>query len=210
MTTMLDLSPLSRLLMLGEPLIKELGFSLMLPMKIKGKRMSPIYLLDDVRIARTVTDSCLARGVNLAGPPLGLALLQAVRESAPPLVIRWAAELCVHLLLTLCLVEAENPGASESEALRNLIDDGPVKLRNAQRVFWAVVQAVVSLHGKTFDIAPVDDLPDDARALWTKAAERLASPQMMGISEPLARELARRLPPLSATVSRRPSAAASR
>lgn len=203
MTTMLDLSPLSRLLLLGENVQKELGFSLMLPMKHQGKRMSPIYLLDDDRVARAVTDTCLERGIERAGPPLGLAVLQAVRESAPPLAVRWAAELCVHFLLTACLVEAEHPNASESEALRQLINVSPSKMGNAERVYWSVVQAVISLDGKTFSIDPIQDLPPAARAIWDQAVERLSAPQLVAIAAPLAREFARRLPPLSRAISRR-------
>ncbi|MCP4499087.1 MAG: hypothetical protein GY822_03860 [Deltaproteobacteria bacterium] len=196
LTSMLNTSPLTRLMLLGEPMLKELGFSLMLPMRIRGKRMSPLYLLDDPEIARLVTDTLVDRGVEKSGPPLAVALLQGVRESSPPLVIRWSAELCAHLVLTLCLLDSEAPEAKELKALHVLFDGEPFQLHDSMRVFWSVVSAVISLDEKTFDIGPASHLPDAAFAKWNQVIERLTHPHFEAVAGPLSRELSRRLPPL--------------
>jgi len=199
LTAMLNTSPLTRLLLVGDPLLKELGFSLMMPMRIKKKRMSPMYLLDDAEVARMVVDVLLERGLQYAGPPLAVALLQGVRESNPPLVIRWTAELCTHLALTLCLVHDEVPQAPEAQPLMQLLNDEPYQLADSMRVFWSAVAAVISLDGKTFDITPKEHLPEGAFHTFEKMRARLQHPHFEAVAGPLSRELGRRLPPLFVT-----------
>jgi hypothetical protein len=196
MTALLNLSPLSRLLLLGDPLQKQLGFSLLMPLKRKGRRMSPVYVLDDKRLARAVTDGLLERGVASAGAMLALALLTAVREASPPLVLRRAAELCLHLALSLCLAEGEAPGAACAEPLRQLFDADVKQMNDAVRVYWASVRAAFALDGERLALPRAEDLPPEAQQLYRRMESRLRHEHLAPIADPLARELARRLPPV--------------
>lgn len=198
MAALLDISPLTRLLLLGAPVQKELPFSLLLPFKHKGKRMSTMYLLEDRRIARTVTDALLATGVENAGPMLALALLAAVREGASPLAQQRAAELCTHLFLMMCLVEGETSGSKEARALRALLDEDVTQMPDPLRVYWATVRATLALDGESFQLPNPDELGPSTARLWHRAKERLNHPHLEIIGDPLMRELKRRLPPLAA------------
>lgn len=194
MTTLLNLSPLTRLYLLGDPAQKALGFTLMLPLKRKGRRMSPLYLLEDRRVARSVSDVLLERGTDSAGPMIALALLAAVRETSPPLVLRRAIELCVHLAFSMCLAEAENPGDAAAAPLRTFFDDDVKKQNDAARVYWSTVRAAFLLDGEALELPPDEAMPPKARALWRRLKGRAEHPHLAPIAEPLARELLRRLP----------------
>jgi hypothetical protein len=194
MTTLLDVSPLTRLYLLGDNVQKQLGFSLMLPLKMKGKRMSALYALDDRRVARAVTDHLLDRGVDGAGSMLAVALLAAVRESSPPLALRRATELSIHLALMMCLAEAEAPTGDASRALRNLFDDDPTSINDALRVYWSVVRAGIALDGAQLQLPDRATLPKRALRMWQRMQRRLAHDHFGPIADPLARELQRRLP----------------
>ncbi len=194
MTTLLNLSPLTRLYLLGHPAQKALGFTLLLPLKRKGRRMSSMFLLEDRRVARSVTDALLERGVDSAGPMLALALLAAVRESSPPLVLRRAMELCLHLAFTMCLGEAETPGDKTATTLRALFDEDVKKLNDAARVYWATVRAGFLLDGECLELPPPGAMPASAAKVWRRLQKRLDHPHLAPIADPLARELARRLP----------------
>jgi hypothetical protein len=196
MTTMLMLSPLSQLMMLGDPLLKELGFSLMMPLKHKGKRMSALYCLEDRALARGVCDSILERGVDHAGPMLALALLAGVRESNPPIVLRRATELCLHLVLLMALAEGLAPGSESAKPLRDLFDKDPKELNDALRVFWSAVRAGLGLDGRHLELPDDAELPEGSRKVWRRAAERLTHKHFAAIADPLERELSRRLPPV--------------
>ncbi len=195
LVALLDASPLTRLTLLGDPAQKAIGFSLLLPYKLGGKKISPLDALEDKALARAVVDGMLERGFDVTGPPLALAMLQSLREGAPPRVLRRAAELCTHLAITACLVEADAPGSRESRPLRVLLDDDPAQLNEAVRVFWAVVSAAVALDDTTFELPRAEDLPDRAAPLWARLKERLAHRRVLAVAEPLRRELVRRLPP---------------
>lgn len=194
MNALLNLSPLTRLVLLGDPVQKQLGFSLTLPLKMRGRRMSPVFALDDRRLARAVTDAILERGVDRAGPMLALALLAGVRESAAPVILRRAAELCVHLVLVMCLSEAENPGVKEAATLRALFDDDIAKMNEALRVFWATARAAIALDGEQLALPSEGELPEAAAGLWRRLKKRLLHPHLAPIADPLTRELSRRLP----------------
>ena len=194
MNALLNLSPLTRLFLLGDPVQKQLGFSLTLPVKMRGRRMSSLFVLDDKRLARAVTDALLERGVDRAGPMLALALLAAVRESAAPRVLQRALELCLHLVLVMCLAEAEHPGVPEATPLRSLFDDDVGTMNEALRVFWATARAGLALDGDRLKLPRDDDLPAPALPLWRRTKKRLLHPHLAPIADPLTRELARRLP----------------
>lgn len=196
MTALLNLSPLTRLYLLGDPAQKALGFTLLLPLKHKSRRMSPLYLLEDRRVARSVSDVLLERGVDTAGPMLALALLAAVRETSPPLVLRRAIELCVHLALSMCLGESENPGDKTAAPLRAFFDDDVKKLNDAARVYWSTVRAAFLLDGEALELPSSDALPPRAAPLWRRLQKRAEHPHLSPIAGPLARELLRRLPRL--------------
>lgn len=204
MNALLNLSPLTRLTLLGDPVQKQLGFSLTLPLKMRGRRMSPMFVLEDRRLARAVTDAILERGVDRAGPMLALALLAGVRESAAPLVLRRASELCLHLALVMCISEADSPGAKEAEPLRTLFDDDVAQLNEALRVYWATVRAGLALDGDRLLLPRDEDLPDNTAQLWRRLKKRLLHPHLAPIADPLTRELSRRLPAAS-DESRAPS-----
>lgn len=194
MTTMLNVSPLTRLFLLGDPVQKQLGFDVMLPIKMKGRRMSALYALDDRSLARAVTDHLLDRGVESAGSMLALALLAAVRESNPPVALRRALELCVHLALMSCVAEGEAPGGDASAGLRNLFDDDVTTQNDALRVYWSTVSAGLSLPTEVLQLPDERALPRRARKLWRRLNKRLAHDHFQPIAGPLARELERRLP----------------
>ena len=195
MTALLDASPLSRMLFVGDALQKALGFSLLLPTRIGGRKASPLDVLEDRRIARFVTDAILQEGFDVGGPTLALALLQGLREGAPPMVLRRAAEFCTHLALTACLIEGESPDARESAPLRAFIDDDQAKLNEASRVFWAVVSATLTL-GKdgTLLVPALSLFPERARLVAERLKQRVQHKRVVAVAEPLARELRRRLP----------------
>lgn len=194
MKALLDLSPLTRLFLLGAPIQKELGFALVMPFKHRGRRMSPMYLLDDRRIARSVTDALLTRGVELAGPMLALALLQTVREGGPPLAQRRAAELCTHLFLMMCMIELQRPGSKESAPLRSLLEESVEDTPDSLRVYWAVVKSVLALDEQIFEAPDLKDFPPGLEEVWRRTEQRLAHKHITVIADPLTRELARRLP----------------
>jgi len=198
MRALLDLSPLTRLVLLGDPVQKELGFSLVLPFKHRGRRMSPIYVVEDRRLARAVTDALLTRGVELAGPMLALALLSTVREGGPVLAQRRAAELCTHLFLMMCMIELEKPGAKESAPLRSLLEESVEKTPDSLRVYWAVVKSVLALDEQIFECPDLKDFPPGLEEVWRRTEQRLAHKHIAVIADPLTRELARRLPATNA------------
>jgi hypothetical protein len=103
LATLLDASPLSRLWLLGDPAQKALGFSLVLPWKLQGKKVSPLDALEDRPLARAVVDRLIDVGLEVTGPPLALALLALLRENGPPRIVRRAVELCAHLAMISCV-----------------------------------------------------------------------------------------------------------
>lgn len=201
MHALLNKSPLTRLLLLGDDVQKQLGFSLVLPEKHHGSGMSPVLALDDRRIARWATDAALERGVDRAGPMLALALLAAVRENNPPLVLRRTIEFCVHLSLSMCLLEAELPGAPETAPLRDFLNEDVTQMNEAMRVFWAVHRSAQTLHNGHLWLPPESELPQAAGLLWRELHRRLHHPHLAKIADPLTRELSRRLPALHAAAA---------
>ena len=173
---------------------RQLGFQLLLPYRMRGRRVSALDALDDRRLARAATDALIARGVDAAGPMLALALLQALRESCPPLILRRAVELCAHLALTMCFIEGEQSGAPEASTLRSLLDDDIGQLNEALRVYWAVVKAALDLSADLLAVPLENDLPPSMHAVWRRLRVRLAHKRIVVVAEPLVRELARRLP----------------
>lgn len=194
LTALLDVSPLTRLLLLGEPAEKALGFSLVLPWRSSSKKVSPLDVLDSRPLARAVTDELVRRGLEVCGPPIALAMLQAMRDSCAPSILRRAAELCVHLALSAVLVEAEAPGAREATPVRALLDDDLAHLNEASRVYWAVVAAALALDGVLLRVPSALELPGRAGPLFTRLRTRLGHARVRAVSEPLEREIVRRLP----------------
>jgi hypothetical protein len=141
-----------------------------------------------------VVDELIRRDVEITAPPLALALLQGLREGCPPSVLRRTAELCVHIALQLVLIEAEAPGARESSMLRHLMDDKVEHLNEASRVFWAVVGAAIALDGVLLRMPDALEMPERAGALFGRVRARIAHARVKAVSEPLEREIARRLP----------------
>jgi hypothetical protein len=198
LVALLHISPLTALAELGEPVLKELGFPLTLPFRIHRRRMSPLDVLDDQRLARAVTDTLLARGVDQAGSMLALSILQGMREGSPPVVVRRAAELCMHLFLMMCVVESMAPGTPEARPLRALLDEEVTKVPAPVRVYWSTVRAVAHLTGSRFFMPALEDLPIGAEQLVRKALQRLEHKHIVGVGDPLCRELERRLPRIDA------------
>jgi hypothetical protein len=195
LVSLLDASPLTRLTLLGDPAQKALGFSLILPYKIGGKKVSPLDALEDKHLARGVIDRLLERGMDVTGPPLALTLLQSLREGVSPRILRRAAEVCVHLVIAACIVEGDAAGAKETKTLRSFLNDDPAQMNEALRVFWAVVSAAVDLDGVAFFLPDPADLPRRSASLWARVKERLGHKRVLAVAEPLKRELQRRLPP---------------
>jgi hypothetical protein len=199
LVALLDASPLTRLMFCGDPIAKNLGFSLLLPYAVGNRRASILDVCEDKRLARMVTDSLLAEGLDIGGSALALGVLQGLREGTSPLVLRRAAELCTHLALTACLIEGEAPGSKEAKPLLAFIDGDPAALNEATRVYWAVVAAVVAL-AKRNDGATFFELPDVAhfsepvRRVVERLDARLSHKRVAAVAEPLVRELSRRLP----------------
>jgi hypothetical protein len=194
LVALLDTSPLTRMMAIGEPMQKALGFSLILPWQLDGKKASPLDVLEDKGLARAVVDSMMKKGFDTTGVALSLAVLQVLREGCPPSILRRAAELAVHLVITACLVEADAPGAKESAPLRVLLDDDVGQLHDSQRAFWALVGAAFALDAALLAIPSTLELPERASALFNRVQKRLAHPRVRAVSEPLEREIVRRLP----------------
>ena len=204
LVSVLDASPLTRLLFAGDPVTKNLGFSLLLPSKIEGRRVSILDLLDDRALARAVVDSLLKDGLDVGGSALALALLQGLREGTSPLVLRRAAELCTHLALMACHIEGEAPGALESRPLVAFIDGDPAAINEASRVYWAVVAATLALGRAGTFAVPVPTsltaIPAE-RDVFARLVRRLEHKRVVAVAEPLLRELGRRMPKPKATSS---------
>lgn len=206
MTAVLDASPLTRLLCAGQPVTKQLGFSLVLPWKLDGRKVSPLDVLEDRRLARAVVDSMLADGLDVGGSAVALALLQGLREGTSPQILRRAAELCTHLAVVACHIEAEAPGAAESRPLVAFVDGDPAAINEATRVYWAAVAATIALGNA--GIIPVPDVSAGAvGAVWQRLLRRLEHKRIAAVSAPLLRELQRRLPRPSAALSSSSSSA---
>lgn len=211
MVALLDASPLTRLMLSGDPAQKNLGFSLTLPYAIDGRRVSPLDVLEDKRLARMVTDSLLADGLDVGGSALALALLQGLRQliakethNAPnPMVLRRAAELCTHLALMACYLEGEAPGAKESKPLVAFIDGDPAAVNEATRVYWAVVAATLSLgrDGSVFELPDLSSFPESTKKVLARLEKRVSEPKVAAAAKPLLRELFRRLPRLPKSTS---------
>ncbi|MBI1946146.1 MAG: hypothetical protein HYS27_10640 [Deltaproteobacteria bacterium] len=194
MVALLDVSPMTRLWLLGDPAQKALGFSLVLPYKLGGKKVSPLDALEDRALARAVVDRLVDVGVEVTGPPLALALLSLVREDGPPRLVRRAVELCTHLALTLCLIQADAPGAEETSTLREVLDGDLAKMSEPSRVYWSTVAAAFALDGTSLALPTLAELPPRAAPLWARLRERLTHKRVSAVSVPLERELRRRLP----------------
>ena len=194
MVAVLDQSPLTRLMLAGDPVQKTLGFSLLLPWKLDGRRASPLDVLEDRRLARAVADSILQDGIEVGGAAIALALLQGLREGTSPQVLRRAAELCTHLALLACHIEGEAPGARESRSLVAFIDGDTATLNEASRVYWAVVSATLALGRSGALEVPVDALPEPSKQVLERLQRRLEHKRVAAVAEPLLRELGRRLP----------------
>ncbi|MDP2342088.1 MAG: hypothetical protein Q8O67_14115 [Deltaproteobacteria bacterium] len=209
MVALLDASPLTRLMMAGDPVQRNLGFSLILPYKINGRKASPLDVLEDKRIARIVTDSLLHDGLDTGGAVLALALLQGLREGASPLVLRRTAELCTHMALMACLVEGEAPGAPESKRLVAFVDGDPAVLNDpASRAYWVLVSATLMLGGEggSIELPNFADLPPSAFAVLERLRVRLRDKQIAERADPLMRELGKRLPRLQSSLPSFPTA----
>ena len=194
MVALLDQSPLTRLMLAGDPVQKNLGFSLLLPWKFDGRRVSPLDVLEDRRLARAVVDTMLQDGIDIGGSAIALALLQGLREGTSPQILRRAAELCTHLALLACHIEGEAPGARESRPLVAFVDGDPAALNEASRVYWAAVSATLAL-GRTGALeVPVDALPEPTKQVFARLLRRLEHKRVAAVAEPLLRELGRRLP----------------
>lgn len=194
LVAVLDASPLTRLIFAGDPILKHLGFSLLLPWKLDGKRASPLDVLEDKRLARAVCDSMLSDGIDTTGSAVALALLQGLREGTSPQVLRRAAELCTHLVLLACTIEGEAPGSRESRPLMAFVDGDPAALNEASRVFWAAVSATLALGDARILDVPADLLPHNAAQVFQRLRRRLSHKKVAAVAEPLLRELGRRLP----------------
>src|SRR5690606_1431558 len=107
---------------------------------------------------------------------------------------RRALELCLHLCFTMCLSEGENPGDKSAAPLRTLFDDDVKKLHDASRVYWSTVRAAFLLDGECLELPPVSAMPERVAKVWRRLQKRLDHPHLGPIADPLARELARRLP----------------
>lgn len=202
LTALLDLSPLTRLWLLGDPAQKALGFSLVAPYKVGGKKVSPLDALEDRALARAVIDRLVDVGVEVTGPPLALALLSLVREDGAPRIVRRAVEVCAHLALTMCIIQADAPGVRETAALREALDGDLGKMSEPARVFWSTVAAAFALDGVALELPALHDMPGRVAALWARLRERLAHKRVSAVSVPLERELRRRLPAAAAAPSR--------
>lgn len=193
----LDMSPLTRLSLLGSAVQRELGFSLVLPYKVRGRRASPMYLLDDPDIARSVVDDVLENGVESAGAMIALSVLTGLREGCPPLALRRAAELATHVFLTMCIIEANGPRAPQSEALRKLLsstDDDEPAFNNASVTYFALVKAVLDLgDAGVIPVPPASSMPPKAREYLMALRDVLKGKPFKDIAEPLTRELARKI-----------------
>lgn len=196
LVALLDTSPLTRLWLLGDPAQKALGFSLLLPYKIGGKKVSTLDALEDRPLARAVVDRLLEVGIDVTGPPLALSLLSLIRENGPPRVVRRAIELCTHLALLSCMVQAEAPAAKESAALREVLDGDLTKLSEPSRVYWSTVAAAFALDGVVLELPDLRELPFGVAPLWARLRERLGHKRVSAVATPLERELRRRLPAL--------------
>jgi hypothetical protein len=196
MVALLDASPLTRLVFLGDVVQKNLGFSLLLPWRQQGRKASPLDVLEDRRLARFVTDALLADGLDQGGAALALALLQGLREGTSPHVLRRAAELCTHLALTACLVEGLAPGAPEARPLVAFLDGDPSSLHEGSRVYWAVVAATLQLGSDDgpLSLPALADLPAGVGPIVERLRQRCTHKRVAAVAEPLRRELARRLP----------------
>ncbi len=197
LVALLDISPLTRLWLLGDPAQKALGFSLLAPYQIGGKKVSPLDALEDRALARAVVDRLIDVGVDVTGPPLALALLSLLREDGPPRVVRRAIELCTHLALMCCVIQADAPGAKESAPLRDVLDGDVAHMSEPSRVFWSTVAAAFALDGVVLALPPLHDLPSSAAPLWVRLRERLAHKRVRAVATPLERELRRRLPAIA-------------
>jgi len=205
MVALLDASPLTRLILCGDPAQKNLGFSLVLPYQINGRKASPLDVLEDKKMARIVTDAMLADGIDVGGAAVALALLQGLRQliaretalAPSPMVLRRAAELCTHLALMACYLEGEAAGAREAKPLVAFADGDPAAVNEATRVYWAVVAATLALGREgVLELPQLDILPDAVQRVIARLEKRLADPRVasVGKHKELRRELARRLP----------------
>ncbi len=198
MVALLDASPLTRLMMAGDPVQRNLGFSLILPYKINGRRASPLDVLEDKKIARIVTDSLLNDGLDVGGAVLALALLTSLREGGPsPLLLRRTAELCTHLALMACIIEGEAPGAPEAKPLVAFVDGDPAALNDAARAYWSLVAATLTLgaEGKgAIELPDMGALPSSARAVLARLQTRLKHKQFGKLCSSLVNQLGARLP----------------
>jgi hypothetical protein len=191
---LLDASPLTRLLWLTHPAQATHPFSLAMPQTIDDKRVSVLDALEDRRLARLVTDAWLDEGFDAPGSALALALLQGLRQGVPPRMLRRAAELCTHLVLTAALVESAAPGDKAAAPLRDFLDKDGSKLTEGQRIFWAVVGSTLALSQRGhFQLPAMDDAPSVMKQLLQRLAKKVAQPRILVVAEPLLRELARRL-----------------
>ncbi len=216
MVALLDASPLTRLMLAGDPVQKNLGFSLLLSYKINNRKASPLDVLEDKRLARIVTDSLLSDGLDIGGSAIALAMLQGLREGTSPLVLRRAAELCTHLALMACYVEGLAPGAKEAKPLIAFVDGDPAALNEASRVYWAVVAATLALgvpgaNGAEapFELPDLADFPEPVLKVIDRLKKRLQHKRVTAVAEPLLRELGRRLPKPPSTLPASSSSRAS-
>lgn len=208
MVAMLDASPLTRLMMAGDQAQRKLGFSLILPYKINGRHSSPIDVIEDKKIARIVTDSLLSDGLDNGGAVLALALLQGLREGVDPLVLRRTAELCTHLALMACFVEGEAPGAPESKRLVAFIQGDPAIMNDpASRAYWTLVAATLALGADQgpLELPNLGDFPVAVNAVIDNLRLRLKDKPIADRSEPLMRELGKRLLRLPPSKNGRPT-----
>jgi hypothetical protein len=194
---LLDASPLTRVLGLGQTPQRTLGFSLRGGKGIP-RQLGPLFVLEHPALARAATDALLAEGLDAAGGMLAVALMAAAKKGEVPRAQKRACEFSVHLARTMCWIEGNNPGAPEASALRRLFDEDVELFPESQLLFWSVVRVAIDLDGDVLELPDVADLPLHAGANWRAMVERLSHRRFFSASENLKTHLQRNLSPLAA------------
>jgi hypothetical protein len=196
-TGLLDASPLTRLMGLGQTPQRTLGFSLRGGMGIP-RQLGPLFILEHPALARAITDTLLATGADTAGSILALALIESAKKGEVPRAQRRASELSLHLARTMCWIEGVNPGTPEAGPLRRLFDEDTELMPVSTLLYWSVVRAVVDLDGDIFDLPAMQEMPEHAAALWRGMVDKLHHRRFFATSETLKTHLQRNLAGLAA------------
>lgn len=185
LTALMEASPLTWLLSLGDDAQTVLAPSLVLTRKVRGRRASPVFILEDRRLARAVTDHLLLRGADKAGAALGRAVHEAAHQNLAPFAQLRAGELAVHLVMAMAQVEAHSPGQDEAAPLRGLLDDDPSEFSDVRAPFWALVRAMHQLAESVITLPPSSLLGEAAADVYRSAATRLSHPDLAAQAEDL-------------------------